>query len=104
VEALIRDFMATSPKAIALAREALVIGKLKKAKLRTLDATIAKVSKKRIELKDAKGGVTKLRIHRRRTAVLIGDKKAAAKALKPGMACTVRYLGAGDFAKTLACK
>jgi tripartite-type tricarboxylate transporter receptor subunit TctC len=104
VEALVREFMAIPPDAIAKAREALTIGKVEKAKLRTLEATIAKVSAKRIELKDAKGGVTKLRVHRRRTAVLIGNKKAAAKALKPGMACTVRYLGAGDFAKTLACK
>jgi tripartite-type tricarboxylate transporter receptor subunit TctC len=104
VEALVREFMATPPDAIARARQALAIGTVEKAKLQTLDATIAKVSAKRVELKDAKGSVTKLKLHRRRTAVLIGNKKASAKALKPGMACTVRYLGAGDVAKTLACK
>lgn len=104
VEAQVRAFMAISPAAIAKAREALTIGKIEKAKLQTAEAKIAKVSAKRIELTDAKGKTLKLRLHRRRTAVLIGAKKAKAKALKTGMVCTVRYLGAGDFAKTLACK
>lgn len=104
VEAFVRDMMAIPPEAVAKAREALAIGKVEKAKLRTMEATIAKVSAKRIELKDAKGKLTRLKVHRKRTAVLIGNKKAKAKALKAGMACTVRYLGAGDFAKTLACK
>jgi tripartite-type tricarboxylate transporter receptor subunit TctC len=103
-EAMVRDFLKTPPEAIARAREALAIGKVEKAKLHSLEATIAKISKKRIELKDAKGRVTKLKLHRSRTKVLLGNNKATAKALKLGMTCTVRYLGAGDIAKTLACK
>jgi tripartite-type tricarboxylate transporter receptor subunit TctC len=104
VEKLIREFMAIPPAAIAKARETLAVGRIEKAKLQTAEAKIAKVSPKRIELTDAKGKTLKLRLHGRRTAVLIGNRKAKAKALKAGMACTVRYLGAGDFAKTLACK
>ncbi len=104
VEAFVRDFMKISPDAIAKAREALVIGKVENAQLKTLEAAIAKVSPKRISLKDSKGAVTELKVHGRRTAVLIGNKKAKLSALKPGMTCTARYLGAGDLAKTLACK
>jgi tripartite-type tricarboxylate transporter receptor subunit TctC len=103
-EKLIREFMAIPPAAMAKAQETLAIGKIENAKLQTAEAKISKVSAKQIELTDAKGKTLKLRLHGRRTAVLIGDKKAKVKALKTGMTCTARYLGAGDFAKTLACK
>ena len=38
-----------------------------------------------------------------REALVSGGGKAKAAALKPGMTCTFRHFGAGDFAKTVAC-
>jgi hypothetical protein len=102
-EDYVREMSALSSEAIARAREALAVGKIEKAQLKSLEGTIAKVDAKRIEMKDSSGKMVQLRLHAKQSAIVIANKKSAPKALKVGMACTVRYLGAGDLAKTVAC-
>ena len=49
------------------------------------------------------GNRESIKLHPRRTKVKIGGKKARAKALEPGMACTIAYLGNKTIAKSITC-
>ena len=80
------------------------IGKVVKVKLKRLEGTITKVSKKKIKVKDQAGKVYTFKVSGRRSKISIGGKKAKKKALKVGMSCAFRHFGDGDIAKNIKCK
>jgi hypothetical protein len=80
------------------------VGKVKKVKLKKLAGTIAKLSKNGIKVKGADGKMYTFKLHKRRSKVKIGGKKAKTKALKTGMACTFRHYGEKDLVKGISCK
>ncbi len=102
VQAFVREIMAYSPKVIARAREALAVGKVENVELKSLEGKITKLVKGGVEITDASGRTISVKVSGR-TSVLVGGKKANPKALKAGMACSSRYFGEGDLAKTMAC-
>jgi tripartite-type tricarboxylate transporter receptor subunit TctC len=104
VEKLIVRFHSYSDTVVDRARKALDIGKVARVKLKSTDGTIAKVSKKRMTVKDAGGKMVNVRVHAKRSKVTVGGKKAKTAALKEGMACTVAYFGEGDLAPKIDCK
>lgn len=104
VEAFVKEMSGYGPEIVTRAKRALAVGKVENVELKTLIGTIAKVVKGGIEINDASGKPVKLKLSGSRTAVLVGGAKAKGDALKPGMTCTVRHFGAGDFAQTVACK
>lgn len=104
VEKLIQRFHSYSPQVVERARKALEVGNIEKVQLKKLDGTIAKVSKKRMTLKDGSGKSVEVKLHRRRTDVTIGGKEAKAAALKSGMACAIEYFGEKDLAPKVDCK
>jgi len=44
------------------------------------------------------------KLHKRRSKVKVGGKKAKTKALKVGMSCTFRHYGEKDLVKRIICK
>ncbi|MDX1486118.1 MAG: hypothetical protein R3229_16725, partial [Alphaproteobacteria bacterium] len=104
VDALVARFLSYPQNVVARASKALQIGKITKVKLKKLTGTIAKLSKKRIEVKGADGKMHSFKLHSRRTKVKIADKKAKTKALKAGMACTFRHYGEKDLVRRISCK
>ncbi len=104
VDKLIARFLSYPKDVVARARAAMKIGKIKKVKLKKLAGTIAKLSKKRIKVKGADGKMHTFKLHKRRSKVKIGGKKAKTKALKTGMACTFRHYGEKDLVKRITCK
>ena len=103
VSAFVNEMTSYTPDIVARAQQALVIGKVENVELKSLNGTIVNVSKGGIEVRDAAGKTIKLKVSGRRTAIVVAGGKAKAAALKPGMTCTFRHFGAGDFAKTVAC-
>jgi hypothetical protein len=80
------------------------VGKLAKVKFKTVKATLGKRSKKGgFAITTADGKRESIKLHPRRSKVKIGGKKAKAKALKPGMTCTIAYLGNKTIAKSVTC-
>jgi hypothetical protein len=80
------------------------VGKLAKVKFKTVRATLGKRSKKGgFAITTASGKRESIKLHPRRSKVKIGGKKAKAKALKPGMNCTIAYLGNKTIAKSVTC-
>lgn len=93
------------PKKIVLrARQALEIGRVVKVKLKKLKATITKLSRRKVQVKDGAGKKHTFKIHGRRSKVKIGGKKSKTKSLKVGMSCTFRYFGEKDLAKRISCE
>ncbi len=80
------------------------VGKLARVKFKTVKAVLGKRSKKGGFAITINGGNREsIKLHPRRTKVKIGGKKARAKALEPGMACTIAYLGNKTIAKSITC-
>jgi hypothetical protein len=104
VEKLIQRFHSYPESIVKRARDSLVIGKIAKVKLKKLKGTIAKVSKKRMTLTDGSGKKVQVKLHRRRTKVKIGGKKAKTSALKAGMNCSIQYFAEKDLAPKVDCK
>jgi tripartite-type tricarboxylate transporter receptor subunit TctC len=104
VDKLIARFLSFPKEVVARARTAMKVGKIEKVKLKKLAGTIAKLSKKRIQVKGEDGKMHTFKLHKRRSKVKIGGKKAKTKALKAGMACTFRHYGEKDLAKGITCK
>ena len=104
VDKLIARFMSYPKDVVARARAAMKIGKIKKVKLKKLKGTIAKLTKKRINVKGADGKMHTFKLHKRRSKVKIAGKKAKTKALKAGMACSFRHYGEKDLVKRITCK
>ena len=104
VHKIINQFLNYPPAVIAKARAAMEIGKVVKVKLKRLEGTITKVSKKKIKVKDQAGKVYTFKVSGRRSKISIGGKKAKKKALKVGMSCAFRHFGDGDIAKNIKCK
>ena len=105
VEAWVKNLLASAtPTALASVRTILAVGKIEKVKLKSLEASISGIRKNIVELKDKKGQAHRVKVSKRRTRILIGGKKVKAKALKVGLACSLRYFGEGDLAKAIACK
>jgi tripartite-type tricarboxylate transporter receptor subunit TctC len=104
VEKLIQRFHSYPESIVKRARDSLVIGKIAKVKLKKLNGTIAKVSKKRMTLTDGSGKKVQVKLHRRRTKVKIGGKKAKTSALKAGMNCSIQYFAEKDLAPKVDCK
>lgn len=101
----IASFVNYPPSVIARARQAMEPGKILKVKLKKLNGgTIAKVSKKRITVKDGSGKSYVFKISGRRSKVKIGGKKSKTKALKVGMNCDFRYFALKDLAPRINCK
>ncbi|MGE0653220.1 MAG: Bug family tripartite tricarboxylate transporter substrate binding protein [Alphaproteobacteria bacterium] len=104
VENFVREMTGYSPEIVDRAKQALVIGKVENVELKSLTGVIARVSKGGVEVWESSGRTVNLKVSGRRTAVLVDGAKAGPNALKAGMTCTFRHFGAGDFAKTVACK
>lgn len=104
VDKMVAHFMSYPKDIVARARAAMKIGKIKKVKLKKLAGTIAKLTKKRIKVKGADGKMHTFKLHKRRSKVKIGGKKAKTTALKTGMACTFRHYGEKDLVKRITCK
>jgi len=104
VDKLIARFLSYPKDVVARARTAMKVGKVKKVKLKKLAGTIAKLTKKRIKVKGADGKMHTFKLHKRRSKVKVGGKKAKTKALKVGMSCTFRHYGEKDLVKRIICK
>jgi tripartite-type tricarboxylate transporter receptor subunit TctC len=104
VEKLIQRFYSYPDAIVQRARDSLAIGKVAKVKLKTAEGTIARVSKKRMTLKDGSGQSLAVKLHRKRTKVSVAGAKADLAALKAGMSCKMQYFGAGDLAPKVDCK
>ena len=104
VDKMIARFLSYPKDVVARAGAALKVGKIKKVKLKKLAGTIAKLTKKRIQVKGADGKMHTFKLHKRRSKVKIGGKKAKTKALKVGMNCDFRYFAVKDLAPRITCK
>jgi hypothetical protein len=104
VDKLIARFQSYPEPIVARARAALKLGKVVKVKLKKANGVIAKISKKKLTIKDGKGGIHSYKLHRRRSKVTIAGKKAKASALKAGMSCALRHYGENDLARKIDCK
>jgi tripartite-type tricarboxylate transporter receptor subunit TctC len=104
VHKIINQFLNYPPAVVKKARAAMEIGKVVKVKLKRLTATITKVSKKKIKVKDSAGKSYTFKVSGRRSKISIGGKKAKKKALTVGMNCSFRHFGDGDIAKSIKCK
>ena len=104
VDKLIARFLSYPPSIVARARKALEIGKVTNVKLKKLVGTIAKLSKKRIEVKGDDGKMHTFKLHKRNSRVKIAGEKAKTSALKVGMACVFRHYGEKDLVRNLDCK
>jgi hypothetical protein len=104
VENLIKRFHSYPDRVVKRAQDALVISKIAKVKLKKMQGTIAKVSKKRMTLTDGSGKKVQVKLHRRRTKVKIAGKKPKASALKAGMSCAIEYFSQNDLAPKVNCR
>ncbi len=105
VEAWVKNLVASAtPTALASVQKILAVGKIEKVKLKSLDASISGIRKNILELKDKNGKTHRVKVSKRGTRILIAGKKVKAKALKVGLACSLRYYGEGDLAKAIVCK
>jgi hypothetical protein len=55
-------------------------------------------------VKDGAGKTHTVKIHRKRSKVTVGGKKAESSALKEGMSCALAYFGENDLAPKIDCK
>jgi len=108
---LLDEIYASSPRAIALAKEAVTseaktqITKKKQDLVETVSTTIAKIENGGRELQfKNKDKVHKVRISGSRTKLTVGGKNASRKDIKVGMACDISYQGDGSEAKNIACQ
>ncbi len=104
VDKLVARFHSFSPAVIARASKALEVGKVARVKLKALEGTIAKVSKKKMTVTDANGTAHTVKIHAKRSKVTIAGKKKKTSALKVGMKCHLEYFGDNDLAPKVDCK
>ena len=103
VEAFMRDISSYSPQVIDKALNAIAIGQVENVELKSLDGVIAKIERGGIEVKDGAGKTTGVKVSDDETQIMVKGQKADKAALKTDMQCSLRHLGEGDFAKTIAC-
>ncbi len=110
IHKLIDRIYTSSPRAIALAKEAVTSEKKtqitkKDIPVNTVSATIASVEDggREIHFK-VKNEVHQVSVSGSRTSVSVGGKESSRGAIKEGMMCDVSYQGDGSEAKKIACK
>ena len=103
VEVFMKDIAAYPANVVAKALDAIAIGQVENVELKSLDGVIAKIVPGGIELKDGAGKITSVQVSEEQTSIIVKGEKADNAALKPNMHCSLRHLGEGDFAKTIAC-
>jgi tripartite-type tricarboxylate transporter receptor subunit TctC len=102
VEAFIKDMMSASPEVIARVHKALATGE--NEQLRSLDGSITSVQGNDLVVTDGAGKPHNLRISKAASKIIVTGQQADPDAIKPGMACTLRYISEGEVAETIACK
>lgn len=103
VEAFVSEMAGYAPEVVARAKKALVIGAVENVELKSVSGKVNSVGKGALEVSDEAGKVVRVKVQERGSSILVAGSKAEVAALKVGMACTVRYLGEDDLAKTIAC-
>jgi tripartite-type tricarboxylate transporter receptor subunit TctC len=79
-------------------------GTLATVDYKSVRATIGPMGERgKLPINVMSGGAETVTINKSDTAVSIGGAKAEADALKPGMTCTLTYLGSGTTAKSITC-
>lgn len=104
VESFVAEMAGYGPEVVERAKKALAVGTVENVELKSLAGSVVAFAKGTLAIKDSEGRTTKVRVAASGTSLLVAGEKAEPTALKEGMTCTLRYLGEGDLAKTIACK
>lgn len=103
VEEFVKNIASYSPQVIVKATAAIAVGgEIDNVQLKSLDGIVTKKTAETMEIKDTAGKITRVQISEE-TSVVVGVQKAEIAAVHADMRCSLRYLGEGDLAKTVAC-
>jgi hypothetical protein len=103
VEKFVSNIASYPPEIVAKASAAIAVGEVENVELKSFDGVITQISAKSMVLKGASGKDTKVQISSQDTSVVVNGQKSEISSLKVDMHCSLRYLGDGDLAKTIAC-